>query len=85
MYLFLQKGGRELISCKMCIKAEENNLALSFAAQEQALRTNYVKFNIDKSVKSPLCRLRKQKAETINHIVSECKMLANREYIQEKT
>ena len=51
-----------------------------FAAQEQALRTNFVKFSIDKSVKSPLCRLCNQKDETINHIVSECKMLANREY-----
>ena len=29
--------------------------ALIFAAQEQALRTNYVKFNIDKSVEFPLC------------------------------
>ena len=44
------------------------------------MRTNYVKFNIDKSVKSPLCRLCNRKGETINHIVSECKMLANREY-----
>ena len=30
--------------------------ALTFAAQEQALRTNYIKFNIDQSVDSPLCR-----------------------------
>ena len=52
--------------------------ALIFAAQEQALRTNYVKFNIDKSVDSPLCRL--CKGETINHILSECKMLVQKEY-----
>jgi len=44
--------------------------ALIFAAQEQALRTNYVEINIDKSVDSPLCRLRGQKGETINHIIS---------------
>ena len=31
--------------------------ALTFAAQEQALRTNYVKFNIGKSVDSTLCRM----------------------------
>ena len=31
--------------------------ALIFAAQEQALRTNYVKFNIDMSVDSSLCRM----------------------------
>ena len=44
-------------------------VALIFAAQEQALRTNYVKFNIDKSVDSPLCRLCGQKGETISHII----------------
>ena len=33
--------------------------ALIFAAQEQVLRTNYVKFN--KSVDSPLCRMCKPK------------------------
>ena len=54
--------------------------ALIFAAQEQALRTNYVKFNIDKSIDSPLCRMCNQKGETINHILSECKMLAQKEY-----
>lgn len=51
-----------------------------FSAQEQALRTNYVKYNINKSVDSPLCRLCNQKRETINHILSECKMLAQKEY-----
>ena len=50
--------------------------ALIFAAQEQALRANYVKFNIDKSVESPLCRLFGQKGETINHIISKCKYVA---------
>ena len=54
--------------------------ALIFTAQEQALRTNYVKFNIDKSVDSSLCRMCNQKGETINHILSECKMLAQKEY-----
>ena len=137
LYLPRQNGGRRLISCEMCVKAEENNLAwyvnnsnerlmegvrktkilnseraqeknefkqdrqnatlnrwaekkmhgqflrempetvdkvktwewtrngdlkveteaLIFAAQEQALRTNYIKFGINKSVESPLCRL----------------------------
>ena len=141
VYVPRQKGGRGLISCEMCVKAEENNLAwyvrnsnerfmagvrkikildregakeknefkrdrqnaslnrwkekkmygqflrempetvhrdktsdwtrkndlkveteaLIFAAQEQALRTNYVKFNIDNSVNSPLCRMCNQK------------------------
>ena len=54
--------------------------ALIFAAQEQALRTNYVTFNIDKSVDSPLCRMCNQKGKTINLILSECKMLAQKGY-----
>ena len=54
--------------------------ALIFAAQEQALRTNYVKLNIDKSVDSPLRRLCGEKVETINHIISECNKLAQTEY-----
>ena len=49
---------------------------LIFADQEQALRTNLVKFNRDKSVDSRLCSLCGQKGETINHIIGECKSLA---------
>ena len=48
--------------------------ALIFSAQEQALRTNYVKFNINKSVDSPLCRMCSQKSKTLNHILSEFNM-----------
>ena len=159
LYLPRQNGGRGLISCEMCVKAEENNLgcyirnsnerlmegarkakilnsegaqekdkfkqdrqnvtlngwsekkmhgqflqempdtvdkvktwewtkkgdlkveteALICAVQEQTMRTKYVKFNFDKSVESPLCRLCGQKGET-NHIISECKYLAQKEY-----
>ena len=46
------------------------------AAQEQALRTNYIKLHIDKSIESPLCRLCEENGETVYHIVSECKKLA---------
>ena len=44
--------------------------ALLCAAQEQALRTNYVKFQIDRTSESPLCRLCGEK----------CKKLAQKEY-----
>ena len=54
--------------------------ALIFAAQEQALRTNYVKYNVDKTVDSPLCRMCKIKGETVQHLVCECSKLAQREY-----
>ena len=97
VHLAWQNGGRRLISCEWCVKAEENHLAwyvrnsnerlipevrkikIDFAAQEQALRTNYV--NIYRSVDSPLCRMCNEKGETnaINHILSECKMLAQKE------
>ena len=56
--------------------------ALICASQEQALRTNYVKYHIDKTVESPLCRLCGEKGESVNHIVCECKKLAQREYKQ---
>ncbi|XP_074616678.1 uncharacterized protein LOC141876074 [Acropora palmata] len=52
VYLARQKEGRGLISCEMCVKAEENNLPW-------------------------MCN---QKGEAINHILSECKMLAQKEY-----
>ena len=50
------------------------------AAQDQALRTKYVKHHIDNAAESPLCRLCGEKGETFSHIVSECNMLAQREY-----
>ena len=50
------------------------------SAQEQSMRTNYVKFNINKSAASPLCRMCGKRNETISHIVSECGKLAQKEY-----
>ena len=54
--------------------------SLLCAAQEQALRTKYVKHNIDKSTESPLCRMCEEKGETVHHIVSECKKMAQKAY-----
>ena len=54
--------------------------ALICSAQEQALRTNYVKFHIDKGGESHLCRICRVENETVSHIVSECKMLDQKEY-----
>ena len=34
---------------------------------------------IDKTAQSPFCRMRDKKSETISHIVSECKKLAQKE------
>ena len=54
--------------------------ALICSAQEQVLRTNYVKFHIDKSVDSPLCRMCGQKGESFYYLISECGDLAQCEY-----
>ena len=54
--------------------------ALICAAQEQAIRTNYTKYAIDKTTDSPACRMCEERGETISHIASECKKLAQKEY-----
>ena len=54
--------------------------ALICSPQEQALRTNYMKFHIDKTGESHVCRMCRVENETISHIVSECQMLAQKEY-----
>ena len=54
--------------------------ALLCAAQEQVIRTKYVKFHIDKTGESSLCRMCDEKGETVQHIVSERKKLAQHEY-----
>ena len=56
--------------------------ALICSAQEQSIPTNYIKYNIDKTGKSPLCRMRGTRNETISHIVSKCSKLAQKEYKQ---
>ena len=53
---------------------------LIFAAQEQALRTNAVKFNIDKTKNSPLCIFCGKKSESVTHLVCGCKGLAQKEH-----
>ena len=50
------------------------------AAQDQALRTNYIRNMIDKQDVSPMCRLCGEREETVSHIVTECKKLAQKQY-----
>ena len=50
------------------------------SAQEESKRTNYIKYNIDKTAESPLCRICGTRNETISHIVSECGKPAQKEY-----
>ena len=44
------------------------------------LRTKYVKFHIDKTGESLLCKMCRVENEALSHIVSECKTLAQKEY-----
>ena len=62
---------------KTALKVETEDMLC--AAQEQAIRTNYVKNKIDKTAQSPLCRKCDKKSEIISHIVSECEKLAQKE------
>ena len=54
--------------------------ALICSVEEQTLRANYIKFNIDKTSALPLCRMCSNKSETFLYIVSECSVLAQEEY-----
>ena len=54
--------------------------ALLCAAQEQAIRTNYIKYHIIKTSESALCRLCGKKGESVQHITSGCEKLAQKEY-----
>ena len=50
------------------------------AAQNSAIRTNYIKAKIDKNQQNSKCRLCGDRDDTINHIVSECSKLEHEEY-----
>ena len=55
---------------------------LIFAAQEQALRTNWIRKNIDGQEVSEKCRMCGERDESINHLIAKCKKLAQKEYKQ---
>ena len=54
--------------------------SLLIAAQDSAIRTNHIKARIDKPQQNSKCRLCGNRDETINHIISECSKLVQREY-----
>ena len=56
------------------------NESLLCAAQEKAIRTNYIKYHIDKSSENSLCRMCGKRGETVHHIVSEYEKLAQKKY-----
>ena len=50
------------------------------AAQDQALPTKHRKIRIEKQRGDPTCRLYGEREETIMHVLSECKKIAQTEY-----
>ena len=60
------------------LKRETESLLI--AAQNNAIRTNHIKARIDKTQLNSRCRLRGERDETINYIISECSKLAQKEY-----
>ena len=54
--------------------------SLIVAAQNQSIRANLVKAKIDKSQGNFLCRMCRKVDESIDHIVSGCSKLAQKDY-----
>ena len=59
---------------------EKETEYLRIAAQNNAIRTNHTKARIEKTQQNSKCRLCSDRDETINHIISECSKLAQKEY-----
>ena len=64
--------------CNGTLKREIESLI--FASQEQAIRTNVIKGKFYRSQQHTKCRICSRSDETINHIVSECLILAQKEH-----
>ena len=60
------------------LKRETESLIV--AAKNQSIRTNLVKTKIDKSQSDSLCRVCRKVDESIDHVVSGCSKLAQKEY-----
>ena len=54
--------------------------SLLIVAQKNAIGTNHIKARIDETLQNSKCRLCGDRDETINHIISECNKLAQKEY-----
>ena len=54
--------------------------SLLMAAKNSTIRTNHIKVRIDKTQQNSKCRLCCDREETINHIISECSKLEQKEY-----
>ena len=62
---------------KINVRRETESLLI--AAQNNAISINYAKARIDKTQQNRKCRLRGDRDETINHIISECSKFAQKD------
>ena len=61
-------------------KLKNETESLLIAAQNNTIRTNYIKAKIDQTKQNSKCRLCGGRDETIYHIISEWGKLAQKEY-----
>ena len=54
--------------------------SLLITAQNKDIRTNHIKARIVKKATKNSCRLCDDRDETVNHMISECSKLAQKEY-----
>ena len=59
---------------------KRENQSLLFAAQEQTIRTNSLKYSTDKTSETALCRLCNENVKSVIHIISTCPNLAKNQY-----
>ena len=65
---------------KGCLKRTTE--AFIMAAEEQAIRNNKIKAKIDETQENSKCRMCGKAKESVNHMLSECSKLAQKEYKQ---
>ena len=75
----------ELADKDQCLCLRDGTLkreteSLIMAAENQALRTNLVSTKIDKSQEDSRCRICCKADESINHLLSECNKMTQKEY-----
>ena len=73
------EAGSDRWSCLRNTGIKRGAESMIMAAQEQAIRTNVIKAKIDKTQEESKCRMCGQVDETVNHIISECSKLAQKE------
>ena len=61
-------------------KPSKRNWISSESSKNNTIRTNYIKAKTDKIQQNSRCRQCGDRDKTINHIISECSKLVQREY-----